>query len=215
MFIPDANLSREQSSTVQISVGPGSRPQIFNALECIIAARSRKWARFLQTPPIKKKELRVADYDPITFGYVLEFMYQGTIEEEGADIPSAPRLFDIWALANYLEMVELANYCAWKILRIYDASEGRFSYPDSLDKLYLSKDASRPMKKLIMDLRVWTTDESGKLWDENTPAKILAEHGRRLQSRLTTTPSVNPLETTENYHTDRSEERRVGKECPV
>lgn len=201
MFISDANLSRAESSSVQISVGTGSPPKIFTAPECIIIARSRKCARSLKSHPTRK-ELRIADHDPITFGYVLEFMYRDSIEEDGAKVPSAPRLFDIWALANYLEMVELANYCAWRILRIYDATEGRFFYPDSLDKLYLSKDANRPMKELIMDLRVWTTDETSTLWDKDTSSKILAEHGRRLQSRLTSMPSVNPLETTENYYTD-------------
>ena len=159
----------------------------------------------------KKKELRIINHGHITFGYVLEFMYQGTIEETGSSAPSAPRLFNIWAAANYLEMIELANYCAWRILRIYDTSKGKFPYPDSLDKLYLLEDASRPMKKLIMDLRIWTTDKSGKFWDENTPVTILAEHGRRLQSRLTTMPAANPLETTESYYTDHLPETPLPK----
>lgn len=68
--------------------------------------------------------MKLPDHDPKIFGYVLEFMYSGRITNETIDDDFKPAMydfFDIWALANFLEMDELCNYCAWSILMRYDA----------------------------------------------------------------------------------------------
>ena len=119
--------ARSASSMVEVVVGPRtSKPGSFYAPECILTGRSKLFARRFEgnTNAAREKKLKLPDHDPNIFGYVLEFMYSGQITDEsfGDDLkPTMYDFFDIWALANFLEMNELCNYCAWSTLMRYDA----------------------------------------------------------------------------------------------
>lgn len=145
--------------------------------------------------------MKLPDHDPHTFGYVLEFMYSGKIAEEttGNDRKlTINGFFDIWALAFFLEMDELCNYCAWSIMRHYDADQ-KLDF-EKLAIQYSLKDASDLMKKLIVDFRVWSAEGIEGYWAANWPRGLLCDTAMEYRTRILSVPSRNPLHRVENYY---------------
>lgn len=199
-----SDADRSPGSMVEVVVGAKTTScEIFTAPENILAGRSKTLARRLQghTNSSREKRLKLPDHDHVIFGYVLEFMYFGKITNEPIGKDSKPTIYDfcdIWALATFLEMDELCNYCAWSILTQYDATRQL-----DLVKLcakYSAKDAGELMQKLVVSFLVWTEEGMRRSWGEGCSNQLLAAVTNEMIKRITTMPSQNPLDKVENYY---------------
>ena len=188
---------------MEIEVGP--RPcKTFHVPDCILSARSKLFASRLRSNSNSTREVRqkLPDHNPRIFGYVQEFMYYGNISRHAVESrakPSVKELFDVWELASYLQMDELADYCAWSVLERYDANPNGNVF-HQLSSKYSLKYASDTMKKLIRDLVVWSEEGLNYLHDQNAELEIVYALGQTLRGRITDFPSENPLNNVENYY---------------
>lgn len=103
-----------------------------------------------------EQEFKNFEDDPETFGLLLEFMHTGSIDSDGENPPEFDQFVSLWLLGDFLQNIEVQNYCTWRLICGYD--EGLTISPAKLGALYRTcpKTDDNVIRNFIVDVCVWT-----------------------------------------------------------
>lgn len=158
---------RTPSKMISVHVGLGDGPKTVFTLHEHILRRCPFFSQGLDGGFTEgsTQEFKSFEDDPLIFGLLVEFLYTGLIRYSDGKAPSREWYFHLWVLGDFLNFVEVQNYCAWILLTGYD--KDIVIPPEKLPELFNAapKLGSTPMQRFIVDVIIWTDLDTDLLGD--------------------------------------------------